>query len=286
MKIVDLFAGLEGWSGSARSVHQVVSTDVDPRFGSDITADVLEPDLGERLVRFLGGKPDLVLASPPCEAFSVLRIGPNWTKPDDVPPHQPKTDEARFALRLVERTRELIAELDPTFFVIENPRAKLRKLPVVADLERRTVTYCRLGEPFMKPTDLWGGFPPSLVLPEPCDTRGGRIETDEEGLSWVIDADGNPCHISAPRGSRTGIQGEGVLVAQAAIPAESRIASRRRRGGLAPQKDLTRRYYGTSDAATLAALRAKVPDALSRLVIDAAERDIVAGRMVETGTLW
>lgn len=262
MKIVDLFAGLEGWSASARDRHTVVSTDVEPSFETDVTADVLEPDLADRLLERLGGPPDLVLASPPCETFSVLRIGQNWTGPDDYPPHQPKTDAARVALRLVERTRELIDELEPTFFVIENPRAKLRVLPVLADLERREVTYCRLGEPFMKPTDLWGGFPPSLVLPPPCDTRGGRVEEDEDGIDWVFDVSGNPCHISAPRGSRTSIQ-----------------------GGLARHKAMTR-YLGTSRAAELSALRAKVPEKLSRLVVEAAERDLAAGLVPELRRLF
>lgn len=40
----------------------------------------------------------------------------------------------------------------------------------------------------MKPTDLWGAFPPGLVLPAMC-------------------RNGSPCHIAAPRGSTTGTQG-------------------------------------------------------------------------------
>jgi len=128
---------------------------------------------------------DIILASPVCTGFSVMHIGKNWTRD-----HQPKTDSARLSLSMVERSRWIISRgLKPGgFFIIENPRAKLRKLPVVADLERRTVTYCHYGEKRMKPTDLFGVFPPSLILEAPCKN-------------------GMPCHISAPRGSTTGTQG-------------------------------------------------------------------------------
>lgn len=184
MKVLDLFAGLEGWSAPWRERgHEVCSVDLDPRFDVTITADILELQPAD-----LPWRPDVVLASPPCEGFTVMNIGKNWTRPDDDPPHQPKTDSARLALRLVERTRWLISELAPAFFIIENPRAKLRKLPVVADLERRTVTYCQYGRTYMKPTDLWGGFPPSLALAPAC-------------------SNGAPCHDRAPRGSRRGVQG-------------------------------------------------------------------------------
>jgi hypothetical protein len=282
VRIVELFAGLCGWTSAADlELDVVVTTDLDPRFETTVTADVLDRDLGARLLDALGGRPDVVLASPPCEAFSVLQIGRNWTGPTDVPPHAPKTERAELALRIVERTRELLDELAPAYYVIENPRAKLRKLPVVADLERRTVTYCQLGEPFMKPTDLWGGFPPSLVLPATCDTRKGDI-VDVDGLPFVTDAAGEPCHVSAPRGSKTGIQGDGVVT--------SRITSRPTRGGLSAQKDVTRRAYGTTDdQQMLAALRAKVPLELSRLVLDAARVDLDAGRestIAGQGSLW
>jgi len=197
MRVLDLFAGLEGWSAPFRERgHEVVSLDFDPSFGCDITADILEWNPLDLL-----WEPDLILASPPCEGFTVMNIGKNWTRPNDVPPHAPKTESAWNALKIVQRTRSVIAELQPRYFVIENPRGKLRKLPVVADLERRTVTYCHYGETRMKPTDLWGGFPPSLVLLPPC-------------------RNGDPCHVSAPRGSKTpgSVQGQTGGPERAKVP--------------------------------------------------------------------
>jgi len=242
MRILDLFSGLEGWSRLHRWRHEVCSVDIEERFGPDITADILEPELADRVLQVLGGRPDIVLASPPCEAFSVMTIGKRWT-----PDHQPRDDKARHAVRLVERTRELIEELAPAFYVLENPRAKLRALPTLADLENREVTYCRLGAVYMKPTDLWGVFPPSLDLPRPCP--GGDSTQMFEDREWVVARDtGRRCHISAPRGSRTGTQGD--LAATA--------------GGSQKRRDLS-------------AERAKVPEMLSRLVVDAAEADLEAG---------
>lgn len=184
MRVLDLFSGLRGWSEpfEARG-HECRTLELDKKF-ANITyyMDILE--FAKDPAAVLGDwRPDIILASPPCEGFSVMQIGRNWT-----PEGEPKTDKARLSVKLVEATRQTIRLLNPRFFVIENPRAKLRKLPVMADLERRTVTYCQYGEHRAKPTDLWGGFPPSLVLKQPCKN-------------------GDPCHVAAPRGSRTGTQG-------------------------------------------------------------------------------
>jgi hypothetical protein len=112
-------------------------------------------------------RPDVILASPPCTAFSVMRIGRNWNHD-----HTPKNDTARLGLRLLEATLAIIREADPAYFVIENPMGKMRRMPQLAGLDHRHVTYCQYGETRMKPTDLWGGFPPSLVLAPPLQTRG------------------------------------------------------------------------------------------------------------------
>ena len=205
------------------------SIDLDPRFDVSSHADVLTLTTAD-----LPWKPDIILASPPCEAFSVLTIGRNWTTE-----HEPKTDKARLAVRLVEATRALIDDLQPAYFVIENPRAKLRKLSPLADLERRTVTYCQYGEPFMKPTDLWGGFPPSLVMRPTCRPRAD-------------------CHVSAARGSRTGIQ-----------------------GGTARTK-----FRGDPRRHELSALRAKIPEQLALAVCLAAEGDLAGHASSVSTMLW
>jgi len=166
VRVLDLFAGLRGWSDpwKARG-HEVITLDYEAHFDSDITVDMRE--FVKDIDKYLDGwRPDVILASPPCEAFSVMTIGRNWTRE-----HEPKTDKARLALELVGHTTYAIHWLKPKFFIIENPRAKLRRLAPVQRLDRVTVTYCQYGEPFMKPTDLWGGFPPSWWPRPMCKPR-------------------------------------------------------------------------------------------------------------------
>jgi hypothetical protein len=183
VKVLDLFSGLRGWSDPwAARGHEVFTLDLEPSFEAD-----LQMDIRDLRREHLPWTPDVILASPPCEAFSVMTIGRNWTLD-----HKPKTDKAALALELAIATVAVIAALKPKVFIIENPRAKLRKLAPVQHLDRVTVTYCQYGEPYMKPTDLWGGFPSSWVPNPVCRPKA-------------------PCHVSAARGSRTGIQGDSVL---------------------------------------------------------------------------
>lgn len=179
MKVLDLFSGLEGWSGPWKERgHEVYRVELDAQFPAEYRdIRTFDPSID------MPWMPDVILASPPCTGFSVMRIGRNWTMDN-----QPKTDTARMGLLLVKRTLQVIEQCKPKFFIIENPRAKLRALPILQHLFMRTVTYCQYGEERMKPTDLWGGFPPSLALKEACKN-------------------GDTCHVSAPRGSRTGTQG-------------------------------------------------------------------------------
>ncbi len=246
LKVLDLFAGLEGWSAPFRERgHEVCSVDIDERFDVDLHADVFELDAAD-----LAGPFDIVLASPPCEAFSVLRIGQNWTRD-----HQPRNDKAREAVRLVQATVDLIAALEPRFWIVENPVGKLRRLPPMAPFYRRTVTYCQYGAPWRKPTDLWGAFPPSLEFRPRCRP-------------------GQSCHVPAPRGSRTTIQSDTTIENK-----HPRVREWLERDGLHP---LRRRAHedaalaGTWNRRVIAAMRAKIPPALALDVCLAAERDLEA----------
>jgi len=242
VKVLDLFAGLCGWSAPfAARGHDVFSIDLNPIFDVSLHADIESLAPAD-----LPWRPDIILASPPCEAFSVMTIGRNWTRE-----HEPKTDKARLGVRLVEATRRLIDDIEPDFYVIENPRAKLRKLPVLADLDRRTVSYCQYGEPFMKPTDLWGGFPPSFTARPICKPRSA-------------------CHVSAARGSRTGIQ--------------SGSDRTKFRGGMI--EDMVHLYSTDPRRRELSALRAMIPQDLAMQVCLAAERDMAAGALPIPTSIW
>jgi len=189
MRVLDLFAGLKGWSEPfAERGHTVCTVELLEKFKPTICGDILSVTASQ-IEEALGGKPDIILASPPCTTFSMMTVGRNWTHD-----HQPRNEKAALALKLVEKTRALIDELSPRWFVIENPRAKLRKMPVMQDLGRGTTWYCMYGEKRAKPTDLFGVFPPSLVLRPMCK-NGAK------------NPDGTPHHSPAPRGSYTGTQG-------------------------------------------------------------------------------
>jgi hypothetical protein len=237
VRVLDLFSGLEGWSEPFRAAgHPVVSVDIEAEFEPDLVADVITLTPGEVLER-LGGYPDLVLAGPPCDSFSQLAVGRHWTRNTDDPPDAPKSRSAVLGLRCVQATLSLVEWLKPAYWIMENPRGKLRNMAVVEGVSRRTVTYCQYGFPYMKPTDLFGAFPPSLVLRPACKN-------------------GDSCHIAAPRGSRSGIQGDSVAsYFYKDLPSGEAVKGKR-----------------------LAALRAKIPTELSLDVMEAVERDLEAGR--------
>ena len=186
MKVVNLFAGHGTWTKPFRERgHEVWATDIVDRPGIDLVKDVLDIKPWDIPDEFW--TPDILLASPDCQAFSVASIGTHWG--GGIGGYVPKTEKAVNRMRLVLKTLDIITWLQPRYFVIENPRGMLRKLDLIP-FERRTVWYCQYGDERAKPTDLWGGFPPPLVLRPECKN-------------------GNPDHAAAPRGAKTGTQGLG-----------------------------------------------------------------------------
>ena len=93
---------------------------------------------------------------------------------------------------------KLIRELNPQYWFIENPRGGLRKMRFMKDLPRYTLTYCQYGDTRMKPTDIFTNHPNPRFKP-PCHN-------------------GDPCHVAAPRGAKTGTQGLKGHIERSIIP--------------------------------------------------------------------
>ena len=194
MKILELFAGSGSFSNVAKEFgYEVITTDIkqNPNNTIDYVVDVFDFDY----INLPGI--DVVWASPPCTYFSVASIGKHWNKD-----HTPKSSEALFGLKVIKKTIEIIDYLGPTYWIIENPRGKLRKLEIVKDLPRTTVTYCQYGDIRMKPTDLWTNLIEDVWTPRPMCKNG------------------MPCHEAAPRGSKTGTQGLKGNYERSKVPSE------------------------------------------------------------------
>ena len=198
MIVFDFFSGTGSSTKAFEDAgHTVYRFELDDSFEATEHVDIM--NLTSEYLLSTYGRPDFIWASPPCTAFSVAAIGHHWISGGQNP--EPRTEQARQAQELVRHTITLIKKLNPTRgWLVENPRGMLRKLPVVSSLPRQTVTYCRYGDTRMKPTDLWGWVP--NWSPRPMCKNG------------------DSCHVSAPRGARTGTQGLSGAKDRSKVPYE------------------------------------------------------------------
>ena len=186
MKVLELFAGSRSFSKVAEELgHETYTTDFKPFDKIDQVCNIFDFDISK-----IPFEPDIIWASVPCYTFSVASIGHHWT--GGYRAYIPKTEKAKIGLKIVKKTIDIINELNPKYYYIENPRGLLRKLPVIQSVPiRRTVWYCQYGkdETRAKPTDIW-----------------------TNDMSWIPrpichNVNKNCHHEAAPRGSKTGTQG-------------------------------------------------------------------------------
>lgn len=187
MKVLELFAGTRsiGKAFEAKG-HEVYSVDWDNEFDNiNLYADIITVTSEQIIKEF--GEPDIIWASPDCTTFSVAAISYHRRKDPSTGNLNPISEYAKFCDKVTIHVLKLIEELNPKYYFIENPRGGMRKMDFMRGLPRYTVTYCQYGDTRMKPTDIWTNQSNPQFKPA-CKN-------------------GDKCHVSAPRGSKTGTQG-------------------------------------------------------------------------------
>lgn len=198
MIVLELFAGTRSIGKAFQAAgHKVISIDWDKRFQDiDLYADIGELT-AQQVIELCGGVPDVIWASPDCTTYSIAGIRFHRRK-EASGELAPISEYAKRCDIINSNVVELIKELKPKYYFIENPRGGMRKMSFMQGLPRYTVTYCQYGDTRQKPTDIWTNHSDPQFKP-PCKP-------------------GAPCHEAAPRGSKTGTQGLKNKVERARIP--------------------------------------------------------------------
>lgn len=147
MFVLDLFSG-------SQSVNKVInkldwtyySVDIDNTYKPNLCIDILKWDYKKS-----GLKPDIIWASPPCTTWSIAT-----NRHRVLPDLKPKTEEAKEAELIIKKMLEIINYFKPKFWLIENPRGRLKHYGPMKKLKyRTTVYYINYGHHCQKPTDIW-----------------------------------------------------------------------------------------------------------------------------------
>ena len=178
-RILDLWCGTKSATAAFEDHgYEIVSVDINQKFNPTICKDILDVTVEE--LRALGPF-DFGWASVECKVYSIANMAKRHWKMDSEGWAIPVTGDAKEMNERVKHTIALLSILCPCW-VVENPRAMLRKQKFMQNIERQTITYCTYGDSRMKPTDLWGKFPQYWVARTMCKPESS-------------------CHDSAPRGS-------------------------------------------------------------------------------------
>lgn len=203
MKFLELFSGSHVMADAFKAHGwETYTVDWDPETDADLHANIGQLVTSD-IIELCHGVPDVIWASPDCTTYSVAAISKH-RRQDANNFLVPVSDYARTCDMINTHVMLLIAELiekGAKYYFVENPRGAFRKMPFLEALPDRTmytVTYCQYGETRQKPTDLTTNHPNPRFKP-PCKP-------------------GAPCHVRAPRGSKTGTQGIKGKLNRARIP--------------------------------------------------------------------
>lgn len=199
MRVLELFAGTRS-IGKAfeKHGHEVYSIEWNKDFENiDWYEDIGKITAQDIIDRF--GHPDVIWASPDCTSYSLAAISHHRVKNKETGNLDPITDYAKFCDKVNAHVIDLIHELNPKYFFIENPRGGLCNMTFMQGIPKYLVTYCQYGDTRMKPTHIFTNYP---------------------NPQFKHCKNGDPCHEKAPRGSRTGTQGIKGSVDRSRIPDE------------------------------------------------------------------
>ena len=210
INVLELFAGSRS-IGKVADLLEMNVLSVDKFIKKDIDLVCGVEDITEEQIRDLLGTPDVIWASPVCNAWSKT----GWFSYWDTKAYKafgqfvPKKDFAVESVEMVHKTIEIFSWFPNAVFFMENPEGMLQKHPVLntfydlgihENLKRRKVTYCSYGSLVRKPTHIWTNSPTWIPRPH-CN-------------------EGDDCHLRTPKNSQKGVRALKDSYDRSKVPAQ------------------------------------------------------------------
>lgn len=127
MKVLELFAGTRSIGKAFESRgHEVYSVEWNKKFENiNLYEDIMNVTADQIIKDF--GHPDVIWASPDCTTFSIAAISHHRKKNPETGSLDPVSDYAKFCDKVDRHVLDLIRELTPKYYFIENPRGGFAK---------------------------------------------------------------------------------------------------------------------------------------------------------------
>jgi site-specific DNA-cytosine methylase len=128
MKVLELFAGTRSISKAfEKRGHETYSIEWNKDFENiDLYADINNVTAKD-IIKLCNGVPDVIWASPDCTTYSIAAISHHRKKNTETGNLDAVSDYAKFCDRTNKHVLDLIQELKPKYYFIENPRGRTKK---------------------------------------------------------------------------------------------------------------------------------------------------------------
>lgn len=128
MKVLELFAGTRSISRAfEKRGHKTYSVEWNKNFKNITLYEDINNLTVEKIISLCGGVPDVIWASPDCTTYSISAISHHRIKNKETGNLDPISDYAKFCDKTNKHLLELIKQLNPKYYFIENPRRWIKK---------------------------------------------------------------------------------------------------------------------------------------------------------------
>lgn len=128
MTVLELFAGTRSIGNAfEKNGHKVYSVEWDKNFENISLYKDISKLTAKDIIKLCGGVPTVIWASPDCTTYSVAGISHHRRKNGNEENLEPISDYAKFCDKTNKHVLDLIQELKPKYYFIENPRGVCEK---------------------------------------------------------------------------------------------------------------------------------------------------------------